>query len=173
MRRIAIVGCGGSGKSTLARQLGAILGIEVLHLDAFHWQPGWIEPPKDEWRRVVEDLVRRESWILDGNYGGTLDIRLGAADTIIYLDLPRTVCLWRAIRRRFQYHGKPRPDMAPGCPDKLDWAFLKWIWTYPASRRAAMLQRLERYADGRVIIILRNSTEVRRFLDELWSEASA
>lgn len=54
MQRIAIVGCGGSGKSTLARQLSAILGIEVIHLDAFYWQPGWVEPPKEEWRRAAE-----------------------------------------------------------------------------------------------------------------------
>jgi adenylate kinase family enzyme len=167
MQRIAVIGCGGSGKSTLACQLGAILGIEVIHLDTLYWRPGWVEPPKDEWRRRVEELVRRETWILDGNYGGTLEIRLAAADTILFLDLPRTVCLWRAIRRRFQYHGKPRVDRAPGCAEQIDWPFLKWIWDFQSSRRPAMLERLERYAEGRKIIILRSSAEVRRFLDEV------
>ena len=48
MRRIAIIGAGGAGKSTLARQLGEVLGIEVIHLDALFWKPGWVDTPRDE-----------------------------------------------------------------------------------------------------------------------------
>ena len=70
MTKIAIIGSGGSGKSVLARQLGDVLNIEVIHLDAVHWRPGWVEPPDDEWRETVESLVTGESWIIDGNYGG-------------------------------------------------------------------------------------------------------
>ena len=72
MKKILVIGSGGSGKSTFARRLGARLSLEVIHLDAHHWRAGWVAPPKDEWRRQVEELTRRESWVMDGNFSGTL-----------------------------------------------------------------------------------------------------
>jgi adenylate kinase family enzyme len=166
MKRIAIIGPGGSGKSTLACELGAILGIEVIHLDALFWKPGWVETPKPEWRSIQEDLVRRESWIMDGNYGGTLDIRLAAADTIIFLDFPRLLCLWRVIKRRVQHIGRGRPDMGPDCPERLTWQFLWWIWTYRTRKRPAVLQELAQYADEKRIFVLRGPADARCFLKE-------
>ena len=101
MKKIVLIGSGGSGKSTLARQLGERLKIKVYHLDALFWKPNWVGVPKDEQTKVQNDLVKKESWIIDGNYGGTMDIRLNAADTIIFLDIPRTICLYRAFKIRF------------------------------------------------------------------------
>ena len=155
MERIALIGSGGSGKSVLARELGTILDISVIHLDSLFWKPGWMETPRDEWTKIQEDLVQRETWIIDGNYGGTIDIRLAASDTIIFLDLPRTICLWRVIKPWLQYIGRPRPDMAPGCPEKVDWEFVKWIWSYTNARRPLILERIDQYRDGRTIIQLR------------------
>ena len=169
MTKIAIIGSGGSGKSVLARQLGGLLNIEVVHLDAVHWKPGWVEPPDDEWRETVESLVTGESWIIDGNYGGTMEIRLSAADTVIFLDFPRWLCVLRVIKRRFQYRGRDRPDMAPGCPEKIDWAFLKWVWGYRTRSRPRVLQRLEQYRADKRVIILRGAAGVRSFLRELAS----
>ncbi len=86
MRRVMIIGSGGSGKSTLARQLGKILNIEVFHLDAIHWKPGWVETPLDEWKAIIDELTKKETWIIDGNYGDcTMETRIQAADTIIFL----------------------------------------------------------------------------------------
>ena len=164
MERIAIIGCGGGGKSTLARELGEILGIEVFHLDRLHWKPGWVETPKDEWRRVVEDLVKGKSWIIDGNYGGTIDIRLDAADTIIFLDLPRWINLWRILKRRFQYGRRQRPDIGPGCPEKIDWEFFRWVWTFPRERRPSLLHEVERHAAEKQVIVLHTAREVREFV---------
>jgi len=95
MTKIAVIGSPGAGKSTLARQLGQVLGSEVFHLDAFYWKPGWVETPKEEWVEIQKKLVTKDSWIIDGNYGSTIEIRLQAAEVIIFLDLPRSVCLWR------------------------------------------------------------------------------
>jgi adenylate kinase family enzyme len=75
MRKVLVIGPGGVGKSTLATRLGELLNIEVLHLDKFYWQPGWVELPKPVWLKTVEELLRRDAWIMDGNYSGTLDIR--------------------------------------------------------------------------------------------------
>jgi len=141
MKRIAIIGPGRAGKSTLARQLGDRLGLPVIHLDAHYWHEGWTETPKDVWEQAVRELTRREAWILDGNYGGTMDIRLAAADTIIFLDLPPLLCLWRVGTRQIRYRGRTRPDMGPGCPERLTSFFLKYIWNYRRDRRPGYWRR--------------------------------
>src|SRR5687768_10312617 len=95
MKKILVIGSGGSGKSTLARQLGELLGIEVKHLDRLYWQAGWTEPSKEEWLHKVKALTSEDSWVMDGNFGGTLEVRMQRCDTIVFLDLPRPLCLWR------------------------------------------------------------------------------
>ena len=159
-----IIGSGGAGKSTLARELGSILSLEVIHLDTLYWNPGWVETPKPEWQSIIEDLTLRELWIMDGNYSGTLDIRLAIADTVIFLDFPRLLCLWRVIKRSWQYAGQSRPDMASGCPERLTWEFLKYVWTYPITRRPKILNKLSQLAPNQQVIILREPKEVREFL---------
>jgi len=102
MKKIAVIGSGSSGKSTLARKLGALLHIKAFHLDVLFWKPGWVGVTKEEQRLVQSELVKRKTWIIDGNYGGTMDIRLNNADTIIFLDMPRTICAYRVIKRWIQ-----------------------------------------------------------------------
>ena len=126
MKRVLIIGSGGAGKSTLTVQLGPILGLPVIHLDSLYWKQGWQQLDKDIWRDTVSGLVAGDEWIMDGNYGGTLDIRVPAADTVVYLDFPPLLCLWRVIKRRFQYNKCGRPDMAPGCPEQITLAFLRY-----------------------------------------------
>jgi adenylate kinase family enzyme len=99
MRRILLIGPGCSGKSTLAAQIGDITGLRVIHLDALYWRPGWIPTPEAEWRRTVASLAAEHEWVMDGNYGGTLDLRLAHCDTVVFLDVPRLVCISRVIRR--------------------------------------------------------------------------
>jgi len=164
MRRIAVIGSGGAGKSALARRLGEILGIEVYHLDAIHWKPGWTPTPEDEWREINEKLAACDEWIIDGNYGSTLDVRLAAADTVVFLDYPRSVCLWRAFKRRLQYHGKTRPDMGSGCREQIDWGFLKWIWRYPKDSRPSVIAKIEAFAQHATVIHLRSPREAEVFL---------
>jgi adenylate kinase family enzyme len=170
MKRVAIIGPGGSGKSALARRLGDMLGLEVIHLDALFWKPGWVETPYDEWRRTVEGLAGRQSWIIDGNYGRTMEVRLAAADTVIFLDLPRLTCLWRVIKRLLQYRDGDRPDMAPGCNERfgLDFLrFLKWIWGYRTRSRPRVLGRLERFSEGKQVHILRRPGDAKSFLEDV------
>lgn len=105
--RILVIGCGGSGKSTLALRLGDVLGIEVVHLDRLYWRPVWIEPRPQEWKQTLRRLAEKRAWVMDGDYGGTLDLRLDAADAVAFLDLPRSMCLRRVISRRLKYAGGP------------------------------------------------------------------
>lgn len=168
LRRILIVGAGGAGKSTLARRVGERLGLPVIHLDAHYWRAGWVETPADEWAAVVDRLIAGEAWVMDGNYGGTLERRLARADTVVFLDTPRLVSLWRVLRRALRYRGRTRPDLAPGCPEQLpNWEFVSWIWTYPRRRRGAILARLERLRGEKAIHVLRSTRDVERFVAEL------
>ncbi len=125
MKKIAIIGSGRAGKSTFARQLSTKLNIEVYHLDAILWKPDWEGTPKEEQKRIQHELIANESWIIDGNYGSTLDIRLNAADTIIFLDIHRLICLYRAIKRMIVYRNRTRPDMAESCDERFNREFLK------------------------------------------------
>ncbi|HKY26918.1 MAG TPA: DNA topology modulation protein [Pyrinomonadaceae bacterium] len=165
MRKVLVIGPGGAGKSTLATQLGELLNIEVLHLDKFYWHPGWIETPKSEWLETVEELVRRDSWVMDGNYSGTLDVRYQACDTVIFLDISRTICLWRVIKRAIMYRRNSRPDMAEGCPERLTLEFILWIWNYPRRTRPKIVRMLESHSDKK-IVWLRSQSDVERFLAE-------
>ncbi len=173
VKRIAIIGSSGAGKSTFARQLGTLLTLPVIHLDTLFWQPGWIQMPQNEWSIIQERLIEQETWIIDGNYRSSLDTRFAAADTIIFLDFPMPLCLYRALKRRFQYAGKSRPDMNEGCPERVDWGHIKWIWNYPRYGRVSSVQKMQQYAEGRKIIILRSPKQVKQFLQELRSTVLA
>ena len=164
MRKILVIGSSGSGKSTVARKLGELLKIEVIHLDSHFWHPGWMETPKDEWTGVVERLLERDAWIMDGNYSGTLEKRILACDTIIFLDLPRRICLARVLKRVIAYRNQSRPDVAEGCPERLDWEFLKWVWGYPKRTRPGIIQLLEKNSESKGVIWLRSQTEIKLFL---------
>jgi adenylate kinase family enzyme len=129
-----------------------------------YWRPGWDPTPDGQWRAQVEEIVRREAWIIDGNYGGTLDIRLAACDTVVFLDIPRLVCLWRVAKRQLQHGGRSRAELPAGCPERFSWEFVKWIWTYPARRRGSILQRLDELTAHKRVVVLRSSREMNGFL---------
>jgi adenylate kinase family enzyme len=167
MRRIAVVGPGGAGKSTLARRLGERLGLPVIHLDAEHWRPGWVETPAEEWAAKVRELAARERWIIDGNYWGTMEIRMAAADTIVFLDFPRRTCLWRVLLRQLRYRGRSRPDMTEGCPERITLQFVRWIWEYPRTRRPRVLALMRSVGAHARHVILRSPREVEGFVASL------
>lgn len=167
MRRILVIGSGGSGKTTVAREIAARTGLPLIHLDQLFWHPGWMPTPDDEWDRQIRELIVQDRWIMDGNYGRTLPMRLAAADTVVFLDIPRAVCIWRILKRQLRHRGRSRPDVAPGCPERMSWEFLRWVWTYPSRRRPAILERLDAVQAEKQVVILASEREVRRFLEKL------
>ncbi|WP_270180855.1 DNA topology modulation protein [Alkalihalobacillus sp. CinArs1] len=170
MRKIAIIGSGGSGKSTLARALGERLQIDVYHLDALFWKPNWEGVPKEEQRDVQLNIVSKDEWICDGNYGGTMEIRLDAADTVIFLDLPRALCTYRVFKRAVQYRNRTRPDMGEGCKERVSLTFLKWVWNYPKEKRPEILRRLNRLPEEKKVYHLTSKKAIARFLTNIGSE---
>lgn len=165
MEKVAILGCSGAGKSSLARQLGARLGLPVTHLDAEFWRPGWVMAPRDEQIARQSQIVGGPRWVVDGNYDATLGIRLAAADTVIYLDFPRWLCLCRIVRRRLQFARRTRPDRGAGCREHLTLDFIVWVWNYRRAKRPPMLQRLRLLQEeGKTVLRLSGPADVRRFL---------
>jgi adenylate kinase family enzyme len=167
LRRVLVIGPGGSGKSTFARELARRTGLPLVHLDTLFWSPGWVATPDVDWDRTIAELIAREEWIMDGNYGRTLATRLAACDTVIFLDVPPLVCLWRVWRRSRAYRGRSRPDLAEGCPERLTWEFVWWILTYRRRRRPGILGRLASLRPEQRAIILRRTRDARRYLDAL------
>ncbi len=167
MQRIVIVGSGGSGKSMLAKQMGAALGRDVVHLDRLLWKPGWVRVAPQEQEAVIAEAVSGPSWIVEGDHIRTQALRFAACDTIIFLDFSRQVCLWRTLRRFALNYGKSRLGMADGCPERLNWTLLKWVWRYPLDNRAQVVDNIKRYAPGRKIVVLHSPKEVKRFLADL------
>ena len=164
MHRILIIGSGGAGKSTFAARLARRTALPLVHLDALYWRPGWVEPQPAEWEATIDQLIAGEKWILDGNYGRTLERRLARCDTVIFLDLPRRICLMRVFRRRLRFRGRARPDMNQGCPERLDAKFLWWIWTYPSRRRPHILTRLAQLPPSQQAIVLSSDAAIESFL---------
>ena len=164
MRRVLIVGNSGGGKSTLARALGAKLGLPVIHLDVLFWKPGWVESDDDDFRVRVAEALQAPAWITDGNFGGTWDLRMPLADTIAWIDQPRLLCLWRAIRRVFTYRREIRPDMAEGCRESIDFQFYAFIWTYNTKVRPRLEAALAQHGAHARIVRLRSDREIAEFL---------
>jgi adenylate kinase family enzyme len=172
VQKVAIIGSCGAGKSTLAMNLGKKLNLPVIHLDAYYWQSGWQETDAPQWLQIQQELIKGNSWIIDGNYGGTMDIRLARADTIIWLDFNRYVCLRRVLKRYLQYGGNPRPDMAQGCPERLSWEFLQYVWNFPRKHRLRLVGKLTKYKGNKQIIILQNPHQVLDLLEGINLTAS-
>ena len=164
MQKIMVIGSAGAGKSTFSRKLGDKLNKEVIHLDKIFWKPNWEATEREQWTKIIKELSSRDSWIIDGNYGSTLEIRMKNADTIIFLDFPRNLCMFRVIKRRYMYMNKKRSDMAEGCKEKLDKEFLKWVWNYPKVERPQVLSLIKSHEKNKRVIILKNSLEVEEFL---------
>ncbi len=167
MKRVLIIGSGGAGKSTFARRLHEATGLRLIHLDKVFWQPNWTETPEDEWKKRVENLVKGDEWIMDGNFGGTMEMLVRACDAVIFLDMPRTLCIYRALKRVAFYRKTTRPDMAEGCDEKFDLKFLSWIWNFSKTTKPKIEKLLEKYQNKKNIIRLKSNEEVENFFMNL------
>ena len=163
MQRVLVIGSPGAGKSTFARNLAAETQLPLIHLDAEYHLPGWQEPEPAEWDAKLDILLARDSWIIDGNYGGSMDRRLARADTAILLDYPTWRCLWRLIKRITMLHGTVRADAAPDCRERLDWEFLHYVAVFRRMKTPALERRLAAFP-GKVIRFRRPS-EAQAFLE--------
>jgi adenylate kinase family enzyme len=162
MERIAIIGCGGSGKSTIAKQLGALLDLPVTHLDAIFYDQDWKPLPQDEFAARQEKLVAAERWLIEGNYAGTLPIRLAAADTVIFLDLPAVTCLWGILQRRWRYRGGQHHQ--DGVFDRITFSFVKYIWGYRKTMKPRVVALAADHGPHANLVVLSSRKAANRFV---------
>ena len=159
--RILILGCPGSGKSTLARALAARTGLPLIHLDNIWWRADGTHISREEFDRALDDLLRGEQWIMDGDYSRTYEVRIRAADTVIFLDYPESVCM-AGITARV---GQPRPDM-PWAETSLDPELVALVQSYRRDNRPQVLALLQKYPDIQALIFT-SREEADRWLSEL------
>ncbi len=141
-QRILIIGSPGAGKSTLARQLARHTGLPLIHLDQVFWRPHWTLSTTAEFDAQLELILNEPKWIIDGNYGRTLDHRLRYADAVIYLDYPTEVCLESVMKRIAEYQGQTRPDMPEFCDERLDDEFIDYVRQFNRDKRPAIIETL-------------------------------
>ena len=147
MKRILIIGCPGSGKSTLARKLQARTGLPLFHLDMLYWNADKTTVTRDVFDERLGKVLARDEWIIDGNYQRTMEIRLQACDTVLFLDCPTDVCIDGILSRL----GKQHADL-PWIEDDVDEEFLSFVKTYSSAVRPQVLALLERYSDKNILV---------------------
>ena len=164
MKKIIVIGCPGSGKGTVSRALHNKTGIPLYHLDMMYWNADKTTVEKSVFLERLSVALEKDDWIIDGNYGSTMELRMAACDTVIFLDYPLDVCL-DGIRER---RGKPRSDM-PWIETEEDAEFTEFIKNYNEQQKPKVLDLLEKYSD-RNIIILESREQADVFLngESLW-----
>ena len=148
MKKIIIIGCPGSGKSTFSRVLHHKTGIPLYHLDMMYWNKDKTTVEKSVFLERLSAVLEKDVWIIDGNYGSTMELRMAACDTVIFLDYPLDVCLDGIKERR----GKPRSDM-PWIETEEDEEFIEFIKSYNEQQKPKVLELLEKYGDKNIIIL--------------------
>ena len=166
MRRIIIVGCQGSGKTRLALKLGRKLCMPVVHLDVLYWRPGWKASDKASFRVRVADAIAGEGWVVDGSFSGlAFDLTVARADTLIVIERPRWLCLWRiAWRSAFDRDGT-RPDLPEGCPEQFDGNLMREAWRYNADHWPVIEAERLKYGAEVPVVHLSRDREIENFLD--------
>ncbi len=147
MKKVLVIGCPGSGKSTFARRLHERTGLPLIHLDNLYWRADRTHLTHEEFDEALDFAMTGPEWIIDGNYGRTMERRLHACDTVFFLDMDEETCL-AGIRERV---GRPHPDL-PWTETTLDPEFEGWVRSYRAEQRPKVLFLLEQCPEKEIHI---------------------
>ena len=161
MQKVIVIGCPGSGKTTFAEKLQKKLDLPLYHLDAIWHKPDKTHIPREEFDARMREILGTDAWIIDGNYSRTIECRLAACDTVFLFDLPTEVCLEGAASRV----GKERYEM-PWTETELDPQFKEQIEKFPTQELPTIYALLERYKDGKTVVIFNSRVQADAFLQE-------
>jgi adenylate kinase family enzyme len=174
MQRVLVLGSSGSGKSTFVNRLAKAIGLPIISLDAIYWKPGWQPSDPVSFGQRIKELALGDRWIMDGNYisQGAGDLRRDRADTILWFDLPRHVCMRGILSRIARTYGNVRPEMAAGCPERIDLEFFRYVWTYRARQRPKLLKYFEGLRSDQKLICFNGRAEADDFIANLSTVAA-
>jgi adenylate kinase family enzyme len=164
--RILVIGCSGGGKSTLSQKIARRFGLAYVSIDRdVLWLPGWVQREKPEQHRLIAEFAAGERWIMDGTNTSTFDIRVPRSDLVIWVRMPRWLCICGILGRWMRSRGRVRPEMAPGCPEKMEWQFLRFVWTWEKVYHPRVLAGLAAHAADKPVLMLKSRREMRDLLD--------
>lgn len=164
IKRISVIGGSGSGKSTLVNILSKELNIPAIHLDSINYKPNWVEIDKNERDSIISSKAEEENWIIDGNYNKTLKKRLERADLIIWLDYSSITHIKGVCKRIIKNYNKEKTDI-PGCKERLDFTFLKYVLTYNKKKRPEVIEILKDIPEDK-LLIFKKQKDLNRWLKE-------
>lgn len=170
IKKIAIIGNAGCGKSTLSERINKIFNLPIYHLDKYFWKPNWVRTDIEEYQIIHDNLCDKDEWIIDGMNLKFLEYRIKKADIIIFLNIPRYICFWRIFKRTIKYYGQETPSSAQGCPERVNWEFikfLKWVWDFKSKYPPKIMKLLNTYKTTKQIYIFRSQAEIDRFLEKI------
>ena len=162
MKRAVVIGCSGSGKSVFSRKLRDVTGLTLYYLDMIWHKPDGTNISREEFDEKLRSIISRDSWIIDGNYQRTLETRIKSCDTVFLFDLPTETCIEGALSRI----GKRREDM-PWFENELDPEFRQWIESFRENQLPEIYKLLEKYKNGRQIVIFRTREQADKFIEKL------
>ena len=165
MQRVLVMGSSGSGKSTFARRLSDITGIPFVSVDALFWRPGWVQSDRESFHARLTEAALQPRWIMDGNFTSHVgDLRRDASDTVIWFDLPRRTCMLGIIKRIAGSYGQVRPEMAEGCPEKIDPEFFRYVWTFRRKQRPTLIKYFEGLRADQSLVCFTDRAQVNDYL---------
>jgi adenylate kinase family enzyme len=169
VKRVLIIGCCGSGKTTFAKELHAITGLDLIHLDKLYYGADWKRPSDDSWREIVNREIARDQWIIDGNYNGTLDLRLERADTVFFFRISTIRCLWNVTVRilRQLWTNETRDDVPLSCRDEFAFSLYKNILMFHSEHERKYDRQFEVMKNEKELHVFHTYEDVNEFLNSL------
>ena len=146
------------GKSTFARRLRDETGLPLYYLDLLWHRPDRTTAGRDEFDAGLREIISGDRWIIDGNYGRTLEMRFQACDTVFLLDFPVEECLAAAESRI----GNPREDL-PWTETEFDGEFRQWILDFPRNELPAVYKLIGRFQNEKRIYIFHTRDDINAY----------
>lgn len=164
-QRVMVLGCSGSGKSTLSQTLAERLDLRYISMDRdILWLPGWQLRERADQARLMEEAVAGARWVFDGSGPRTMPMRLERADIAIWLRPPRFVSIRGILSRWIRYLGRVRPDMADGCPEKMDMDFFRYVWNFERDHAPRIEQQFALFGANVPVLMLKSHAETAQLL---------
>lgn len=157
IQRISVIGISGSGKSIFSRKLAEQTGLPLFHMDNLFWKGNWEEVPEEEYLQKHEELIQKDSWIIEGYIDAKMADRLTRSDLVIFLDYPGWLCAWWVFKRWLTHHNESRPELPTEAKETLKPEFL---WRVFSRKERAPLKEALRIANPTNLVIIRSPKDL-------------